>query len=126
MGSELLVVNRGARTRMAVTSAPKNREITKSSDFDQSETVRVGVLGASGYTGSEVRIRRTFLRIVTFESAITNQLAKILTYGSNSGFIGKIIRLLATHPVFKVTVMTADRKAGQSLASVFPQLITQV
>ncbi|XP_024381902.1 probable N-acetyl-gamma-glutamyl-phosphate reductase, chloroplastic [Physcomitrium patens] len=89
VGSELLVVNRGARTRMAVTSAPKNREITKSSDFDQSETVRVGVLGASGYTGSE------------------------------------IIRLLATHPVFKVTVMTADRKAGQSLASVFPQLITQ-
>uniref|UniRef100_A0A7I4FUW3 Probable N-acetyl-gamma-glutamyl-phosphate reductase, chloroplastic n=1 Tax=Physcomitrium patens TaxID=3218 RepID=A0A7I4FUW3_PHYPA len=53
VGSELLVVNRGARTRMAVTSAPKNREITKSSDFDQSETVRVGVLGASGYTGSE-------------------------------------------------------------------------
>ncbi|KAL2651713.1 hypothetical protein R1flu_019841 [Riccia fluitans] len=51
--------------------------------------VRIGVLGASGYTGSE------------------------------------IVRLLATHPAFAVTLMTADRKAGQSLASVFPHLITQ-
>ncbi|KAG0608608.1 hypothetical protein M758_8G119000 [Ceratodon purpureus] len=79
----------GSRTRMTVTSAPKNRAAVKSSKGDESETLRVGVLGASGYTGSE------------------------------------IIRLLATHPVFKVTVMTADRKAGQSLGSVFPHLITQ-
>ncbi|XP_024364146.1 probable N-acetyl-gamma-glutamyl-phosphate reductase, chloroplastic [Physcomitrium patens] len=89
MGSELLVACRGARTSMSVAPASKNREVVKSSKGGQSETVRVGVLGASGYTGSE------------------------------------IIRLLATHPVFKVTMMTADRKAGQSLASVFPHLATQ-
>eukprot|EP00250_Pteridium_aquilinum_P008930 c18315_g1_i1 orf=179-1384(+) len=53
------------------------------------ETIKIGVLGASGYTGSE------------------------------------IVRLLATHPFFKITLMTADRKAGQSLASVFPHLISQ-
>eukprot|EP00268_Persea_americana_P045527 TRINITY_DN46448_c0_g1_i2.p1 TRINITY_DN46448_c0_g1~~TRINITY_DN46448_c0_g1_i2.p1 ORF type:complete len:354 (-),score=55.48 TRINITY_DN46448_c0_g1_i2:285-1346(-) len=52
-------------------------------------TVRVGVLGASGYTGSE------------------------------------IVRLLANHPHFCITLMTADRKAGQSIGSVFPHLITQ-
>eukprot|EP00897_Mesotaenium_endlicherianum_P008079 jgi/Mesen1/729/ME000011S00069 len=53
------------------------------------ETVRVGVLGASGYTGAE------------------------------------IVRLLATHPFFSVTLMTADRKAGQALHTVFPHLMTQ-
>ncbi|XP_011624988.1 probable N-acetyl-gamma-glutamyl-phosphate reductase, chloroplastic isoform X2 [Amborella trichopoda] len=53
------------------------------------DTVRVGVLGASGYTGSE------------------------------------IVRLLANHPYFDITLMTADRKAGLSLATVFPHLITQ-
>ncbi|KAJ0963407.1 hypothetical protein J5N97_028529 [Dioscorea zingiberensis] len=53
------------------------------------KAVRVGVLGASGYTGSE------------------------------------IIRLLANHPYFGITLMTADRKAGQSIGSVFPHLITQ-
>jgi len=42
------------------------------------------------------------------------------------GVLMQIIRLLATHPVFNVTMMTADRKAGQSLGSVFPHLITQV
>ncbi|KAK4742669.1 hypothetical protein SAY87_000670 [Trapa incisa] len=51
--------------------------------------VQIAVLGASGYTGSE------------------------------------IIRLLANHPNFRITVMTADRKAGQSIGSVFPHLITQ-
>lgn len=44
----------------------------------------------------------------------------------NGGVYEQIIRLLATHPIFKVTMMTADRKAGQSLGSVFPHLITQV
>ncbi|XP_022148643.1 probable N-acetyl-gamma-glutamyl-phosphate reductase, chloroplastic [Momordica charantia] len=51
--------------------------------------VRIGVLGASGYTGSE------------------------------------IVRLLANHPHFGITLMTADRKAGQPFSSVFPHLITQ-
>ncbi|KAL7118899.1 hypothetical protein ACP275_02G029900 [Erythranthe tilingii] len=53
------------------------------------EKFRVGVLGASGYTGSE------------------------------------IIRLLANHPNFQITMMTADRKAGQSIGSVFPHLVKQ-
>lgn len=50
---------------------------------------KIGVLGASGYTGSE------------------------------------IIRLLANHPNFCITLMTADRKAGQSIGSVFPHLVKQ-
>lgn len=54
VGSELLVACRGSRTSMTVTSAPKTREEVKSSRGDERETVRVGVLGASGYTGSEV------------------------------------------------------------------------
>ncbi|CAF2039769.1 unnamed protein product [Brassica napus] len=51
--------------------------------------IRIGLLGASGYTGAE------------------------------------IVRLLANHPHFGVTLMTADRKAGQSMDSVFPHLRAQ-
>jgi hypothetical protein len=36
------------------------------------------------------------------------------------------IRLLANHPHFGVALMTADRKAGQAISSVFPHLVTQV
>ncbi|KAB2600589.1 N-acetyl-gamma-glutamyl-phosphate reductase [Pyrus ussuriensis x Pyrus communis] len=39
---------------------------------------------------------------------------------------GKIVRLLANHPHFVITLMTADRKAEQSLGSVFPLLVSQV
>ncbi|KAG2705494.1 hypothetical protein I3760_05G056400 [Carya illinoinensis] len=53
------------------------------------KAVRIGVLGASGYTGSE------------------------------------IVRLLANHPHFGISLMTADRKAGQSIGSVFPHLVSQ-
>ncbi|BBM97765.1 N-acetyl-gamma-glutamyl-phosphate reductase [Marchantia polymorpha subsp. ruderalis] len=73
---------------LQVASALKDLQVVQDRKV-KSELVRIGVLGASGYTGSE------------------------------------IVRLLATHPAFAVTVMTADRKAGQSLASVFPHLITQ-
>lgn len=38
----------------------------------------------------------------------------------------QIVRLLANHPHFGITLMTADRKAGQSIGSVFPHLVTQV
>ncbi|KAI4295613.1 hypothetical protein L6164_035639 [Bauhinia variegata] len=61
----------------------------KSTNHNSQKTVNIGVLGASGYTGSEV------------------------------------LRLLANHPQFGVTVLTADRKAGQPIASVFPHLSTQ-
>ncbi|KAL0750549.1 hypothetical protein Bca101_032552 [Brassica carinata] len=37
----------------------------------------------------------------------------------------KIVRLVANHPHFGVTLMTADRKAGQSMDSVFPHLTAQ-
>ena len=37
----------------------------------------------------------------------------------------QIVRLLANHPHFKITLMTADRKAGQPIGSVFPHLVTQ-
>ncbi|MQM17098.1 hypothetical protein Taro_050068 [Colocasia esculenta] len=43
-----------------------------------------------------------------------------------SHIISNIVRLLANHPFFHIALMTADRKAGQSIGSVFPHLITQV
>lgn len=77
-------------TIQAVTSIPKQDVgAQRSTQSKAVDTVRIGVLGASGYTGSE------------------------------------IVRLLATHPSLNVALMTADRKAGQSLASVFPHLMTQ-
>ncbi|KAF6143410.1 hypothetical protein GIB67_029579 [Kingdonia uniflora] len=37
----------------------------------------------------------------------------------------EIVRLLANHSQFGITLMTADRKAGQSIGSVFPHLVSQ-
>lgn len=48
--------------------------------------LRVGILGASGYTGAD------------------------------------LVRLLCRHPNVEITFVTAERKAGQSLAEVFPHL----
>jgi len=40
-----------------------------------------------------------------------------------SGYTGaELLRLLAGHPAFRVTALTADRKAGQPMAAVFPHL----
>jgi N-acetyl-gamma-glutamyl-phosphate reductase len=47
--------------------------------------IKVGVLGASGYTGAE------------------------------------LVRLLLRHPRAEITLLTADRRAGQEMAAVFPQ-----
>ncbi|GAB4824463.1 hypothetical protein Ancab_007349 [Ancistrocladus abbreviatus] len=71
------------------STPPRNLEFPETKTRNLQKSVRIGVLGASGYTGSE------------------------------------IIRLLANHPYFGINLMTADRKAGQSIASVFPHLITQ-
>ncbi|KAF8058383.1 hypothetical protein N665_1246s0005 [Sinapis alba] len=60
-----------------------------SANSSSEKDIRIGLLGASGYTGAE------------------------------------IVRLLANHPHFGVTLMTADRKAGQSMDSVFPHLTAQ-
>ena len=46
---------------------------------------KIGVLGASGYTGSE------------------------------------LVRLLLRHPHAEIALLTADRRAGQEMAAVFPQ-----
>src|SRR5262245_198772 len=51
----------------------------------QTNKARVGVLGASGYTGAE------------------------------------LVRLLLCHPRVDITVLTADRRAGQEMRKVFPQ-----
>jgi N-acetyl-gamma-glutamyl-phosphate reductase len=40
-----------------------------------------------------------------------------------SGYTGaELVRLLALHPDFRISVMTGDRKAGQPMAGVFPHL----
>jgi len=40
-----------------------------------------------------------------------------------SGYTGaELLRFLAGHPAFRVTALTADRKAGQAMAQVFPHL----
>jgi len=40
-----------------------------------------------------------------------------------SGYTGaELVRMLAGHPEFRISVLTGDRKAGQPLASVFPHL----
>src|SRR5262245_34752133 len=50
-----------------------------------STKAKIGVLGASGYTGSE------------------------------------LVRLLLRHPNAEIALLTADRRAGQEMAAVFPQ-----
>ncbi|KAL5984870.1 hypothetical protein ACLOJK_041828 [Asimina triloba] len=77
------------RVRASVAPSPQTLQHAKSVTHKSQESVRIGVLGASGYTGSE------------------------------------IVRLLANHPQFHITLMTADRKAGLAIGSVFPHLITQ-
>ncbi|MCA8882489.1 MAG: N-acetyl-gamma-glutamyl-phosphate reductase [Rhodobacteraceae bacterium] len=47
---------------------------------------------------------------------------KIAILGA-SGYTGaEMVRLLATHPNMEITALTADRKAGQTMAEVFPHL----
>ncbi|KAJ4800859.1 N-acetyl-gamma-glutamyl-phosphate reductase [Rhynchospora pubera] len=75
--------------RASVASTPLSVKNQQLKIGNSEKTVRIGVLGASGYTGAE------------------------------------IVRLLANHPYFAITVMTADRKAGQPFGSVFPHLNTQ-
>lgn len=51
------------------------------------ERLKIGIFGASGYTGSE------------------------------------LVRLLLRHPAAQIVSLTADRKAGQEMAAVFPQFV---
>ncbi|MDH5452675.1 MAG: N-acetyl-gamma-glutamyl-phosphate reductase, partial [Paracoccaceae bacterium] len=40
-----------------------------------------------------------------------------------SGYTGaELVRLIATHPTMKIAALSADRKAGQEMADVFPHL----
>lgn len=40
-----------------------------------------------------------------------------------SGYTGaELVRLIATHPAMRITALSADRKAGQAMADVFPHL----
>ncbi|KAM7250803.1 hypothetical protein ACFE04_022686 [Oxalis oulophora] len=73
--------------RASATATPQTLQIAKNDA--RLEQVRVGLLGASGYTGAE------------------------------------LIRVLANHPYFKINFMTAERKAGEYIGSVFPHLISQ-
>lgn len=75
--------------RGSATLPTKSLQVEDGKTQKSEKQVRIGLLGASGYTGAE------------------------------------IVRLLANHPYFGITLMTADRKAGQSIGSVFPHLISQ-
>lgn len=77
------------RVSVASSPPPQSLQVAENKAHNKLDKFRIGVLGASGYTGSE------------------------------------IVRLLANHPHFKITLMTADRKAGQPFGSVFPHLVTQ-
>lgn len=49
--------------------------------------------------------------------------AKVAILGA-SGYTGaELVRLLARHPNFQLSALTGDRKAGQSMSSVFPHLV---
>ncbi len=42
-----------------------------------------------------------------------------------SGYTGaELLRLIATHPVYEISILTADRKAGMEMRDVFPHLRT--
>ncbi|KDO39907.1 hypothetical protein CISIN_1g015441mg [Citrus sinensis] len=75
--------------RGSATLPTKSLQVEDGKTQKSEKQVRIGLLGASGYTGAE------------------------------------IVRLLANHPYFGIKLMTADRKAGQSIGSVFPHLISQ-
>ncbi|KAI9180530.1 hypothetical protein LWI28_005757 [Acer negundo] len=87
------LIKRNERAKLCITGSAtlstKSLQIEDGKLQKPEKQVRIGLLGASGYTGAE------------------------------------IVRLLANHPYFDITLMTADRKAGQSMGSVFPHLITQ-
>lgn len=88
-GSGKISMGKKLRCRASVATPASQSLQLEENKAHKSEKYRIGVLGASGYTGSE------------------------------------IIRLLANHPNFQITLMTADRKAGQSIGSVFPHLVRQ-
>ena len=47
---------------------------------------------------------------------------KIAILGA-SGYTGaELVRLIATHPSMKIAALSADRKAGKTMADVFPHL----
>ena len=50
------------------------------------------------------------------------QKARIAILGA-SGYTGaELVRLIATHPGMEIAALTADRKAGETMGSVFPHL----
>ncbi|PIA56119.1 hypothetical protein AQUCO_00700459v1 [Aquilegia coerulea] len=87
--NEVKLLKNRCRNGCNFSVASSRKSLVCNATLKSDQTVRIGVLGASGYTGSE------------------------------------IVRLLANHPHFDITVLTADRKAGQKIGSVFPHLITQ-
>ena len=47
---------------------------------------------------------------------------KIAILGA-SGYTGaELVRLITTHPAMRIAALSADRKAGQDMAEVFPHL----
>src|SRR5947208_1265588 len=54
-------------------------------------------------------------------TATSQRKAKIAVLGA-SGYTGaELVRLLLRHPGVELTVLTADRRAGQEMRDVFPQ-----
>ncbi|KAJ3669855.1 hypothetical protein LUZ60_010179 [Juncus effusus] len=82
-------------------------------------------------SSSTVRVRASLAsspQKMATQQLKTDKSQKLIQVGvlGASGYTGaEIVRLLANHPHFGIKMMTADRKAGQSIGSVFPHLITQ-
>uniref|UniRef100_A0A2P2MPP7 Uncharacterized protein MANES_15G144000 n=1 Tax=Rhizophora mucronata TaxID=61149 RepID=A0A2P2MPP7_RHIMU len=78
--------------------------------------------GSKLHVGGYMALSSGSLRI---SSSKQEKEARVALLGA-SGYTGaEIIRLLANHQFFGITLMTADRNAGKSIESVFRHFITQ-
>ncbi|KAF5745670.1 hypothetical protein HS088_TW07G01262 [Tripterygium wilfordii] len=75
--------------------------------------------------GSSSGLSPNSLQVANTNGAKLEKEVRVAILGA-SGYTGaEIVRLLANHPFFGVSLMTADRNAGKSIAAVFPHLATE-
>jgi N-acetyl-gamma-glutamyl-phosphate reductase len=75
-----------------------------------------------GYVRSDCTCSIVGLRAMLGGEALMQQVYDVAILGA-SGYTGaELVRLLAIHPRMRIAALAADRKAGQTMASVFPHL----